>query len=172
MYFYKAFALVFNNFSNFHTFNSVWTRSSECGLIIVSFIILTWNCFISVFWGSDLPSSLESRFLNNRLLLWNNTSASAATAQHIQRQYMIYQTWQTKEWHELCCRKITSTEELVFAILEFCSDLNWQLVPMQLVHRKSTVRLRKDKALRELLVGRKFLSLDMMPTPLLIFDEI
>ena len=43
---------------------------------------------------------------------------------------------------------------------------------MQLVHRKSTVRLRKDKALRELLVGRKFLSLDMMPTPLLIFDEI
>ena len=28
---------------------------------------------------------------------------------------------------------------------EFRSDLNWQLVPMQLVHRKCTVRLRNDK---------------------------
>ena len=31
-------------------------------------------------------------------------------------------------------------------MLEFCSDLNWQLVPMQLVHKKCTVRLRNDKS--------------------------
>ena len=43
---------------------------------------------------------------------------------------------------------------------------------MQLVHRKYTVRLRNDKALRELLVGRKLLSLAMMPTALLIFDRV
>ena len=43
---------------------------------------------------------------------------------------------------------------------------------MQLVYRKYTVRLRNDKALRELLVGRKLLSLAMMPTALLIFDRV
>ena len=49
-----------------------------------------------------------------------------------------------KVWHELSCQKSTLTVELVFAILEFCSDLNWQLAPMQLVHRKCTVRLMND----------------------------
>ena len=66
------------------------------------------------------------------------------------------------------CRKSTLTVELVFAILEFCLDLNWQLVPMQSVQRKCTVRLRNDKSLREYLVGTKCLSLAMMPTPLLV----
>ena len=45
-----------------------------------------------------------------------------------------HQTWRTEVWHELSFQKSTLTVGLVFAILEFCSDLNWQFVPMQLVH--------------------------------------
>ena len=62
MYFYKAFALVFNNFSNFHNFNSAWTRSSECGLIIVSFIILTFHGIaLFRFFGGQIYQALSSQ---------------------------------------------------------------------------------------------------------------
>ena len=45
-----------------------------------------------------------------------------------------HQTSRIEVWHELSCQKSTLTVGLVFAILDFCSDLNWHLFPMQLVH--------------------------------------